>query len=144
MILGLLCFVIGLGVGLGSLWPRFQAMANTAGSLRVQTETLQAAHSVLQNKYQELSDDYSQLQSESQNLKDSYDGLQGENAQLQAAYQSAAKGYVDDTGNSEGTGKDTIAFVKIGKPYGLISLEGVREEHIDCPSKPEGFWKSLR
>lgn len=272
IILGLLCFVIGLGVGLGSLWPRFQAVANTAGSLRVQTETLQAAHSALQNKYQELSDDYSQLQSKYQSLKDSYDGLQGENTQLQAAYQSAAKDYkkakeqlqranaqlsqtkeqvvklseqveslkdqliklevkynnlarglkqsslrnptwkelldflkeddtesiryipgefdcsgfaitlrdrswrrgfrcafvevgfgggqahaltafdtpdhgliyVDDTGNSEGTGKDTIAFVEMGKPYGLISLEGVREEHIDCPSRPEEFWKPLR
>ncbi len=88
-----LCLVVGLAVGLGALWPKYQAAANTARSLKARIERLEAAQAAWKNKYKELEDNYARLQSEHQNLKDNYDRLQGEQAQLQAAYQSAIEDY---------------------------------------------------
>ena len=51
--------------------------------------------------------------------------------------------FVDDTGDEKGTGRDKIAYIKPGKPYGLISLEGVKTTYIACEGEPEEFWRPL-
>lgn len=56
------------------------------------------------------------------------------------AFQTIDKGlvFVDVTES------DKIAYVKIGKPYGLICLDGVKWKYIDCSLyKPEEFWGPL-
>lgn len=40
--------------------------------------------------------------------------------------------YVDVSGDENGTGKDKIAYVVVGKPYGVIELERVKERIPDC------------
>ena len=40
--------------------------------------------------------------------------------------------FVDVTGDESGNGKDKIAYVELGKPYGTIALEGVKERKIAC------------
>jgi len=40
-------------------------------------------------------------------------------------------------------GKDAIAYVQVGQPYGLISLNAVRSRYIDCSGDPAEFWGSL-
>ncbi|MEM1538495.1 MAG: hypothetical protein QXK12_07155 [Candidatus Nezhaarchaeales archaeon] len=61
------------------------------------------------------------------------------------AFQTVDEGliYVDVTGNKEGTGVDKIAYVEVGKPYGLICLEGVKHQYIACEGDPAAFWGPL-
>jgi len=75
-----------------------------------------------------------------------FEGTEYGNAHALTAFNTPDRGliYVDDTGNSDGTGVDGIAYVEVGKPYGLISLKGVKEEYIDPYTRPEEFWKPLR
>jgi len=58
------------------------------------------------------------------------------------AFQTSDKGlvYVDDTGNESGTGKDCIGYVQVGKPYGAISLGGVKSQYIDAKGDPKTAW----
>ncbi len=50
--------------------------------------------------------------------------------------------YVDVTGNENGTGEDKIAYVEVGKPYGLIPAKNVRNEIINCTGiSPSELWK---
>jgi len=41
------------------------------------------------------------------------------------------------------TGKDTIAYVQVGQPYGVISLNAVKSRYIDCSGDPAEFWGTL-
>ncbi|MFO8010661.1 MAG: hypothetical protein R6U89_07605 [Dehalococcoidia bacterium] len=43
----------------------------------------------------------------------------------------------------DNTERDTIGYVKKGKPYGNISLSGVKKEYIDCGMPPDQFWKPV-
>jgi len=50
--------------------------------------------------------------------------------------------FIDVTGNENGTGEDKIAYVEVGKPYGLIPVKNVRNEIIDCTGiSPSKLWK---
>jgi len=40
--------------------------------------------------------------------------------------------YIDATGNEQGTGKDKIAYIEIGKPYGTIVLSAAKTNLISC------------
>ena len=40
--------------------------------------------------------------------------------------------FVDVTGNEQGTANDKIAYIEIGKPYGTIELDKVKENLISC------------
>jgi hypothetical protein len=51
--------------------------------------------------------------------------------------------FIDVTGDRDGTGKDKIAYVKVGMPYGTINLEGLIETRIDCNIDCEQFTKEL-
>ncbi|HIE18564.1 TPA: hypothetical protein EYP75_02445 [Candidatus Bathyarchaeota archaeon] len=55
------------------------------------------------------------------------------------AFQTVDRGliFVDDTG------KDTIAYVQIGQPYGVIGLNAVKSRYIDCSGDPTEFWGPL-
>jgi len=56
------------------------------------------------------------------------------------AFQTVDKGLVYvDTVNG-----DAIAYVEVGKPYGVIALEAVKWRYIDCSVyQPDEFWKPL-
>ena len=71
--------------------------------------------------------------------------FEDDNAHALTAFNTTDRGlvYIDDTGDSSGTGVDKIAYVEVGKVYGHISLEAVKEEYIKPPSNPEEFWKPL-
>ncbi len=43
----------------------------------------------------------------------------------------------------DNTERDTIGYVKKGKPYGTIGLSGVKEEYIDYGMPPDQFWKAV-
>jgi len=51
--------------------------------------------------------------------------------------------FVDVTGNENGTGKDQIAYIKVGKHYGTIDLNGIKEERISCDVTCSQFAKGL-
>jgi len=55
------------------------------------------------------------------------------------AFETTDKGliYVDNTE------RDAIAYLQTGKIYGVIVLDGVKEQFIDCQMSPEDFWKPL-
>ena len=55
------------------------------------------------------------------------------------AFQTQDKGliYVDNTE------RDQIAYLEKGKIYGLIALDGVKEQFIDCSASPDDFWKPI-
>ncbi len=55
------------------------------------------------------------------------------------AFQTTDKGlvYID---NSE---HDTIGYIQIGRVYGTIALDGIKETYIDCNMPPDQFWKPL-
>jgi len=38
---------------------------------------------------------------------------------------------------------DSIAYVQIGKPYGVIALKNVKSRYIDCSGDPKRFWGPL-
>jgi len=55
------------------------------------------------------------------------------------AFETTDKGliYVDNVEH------DAIAYVDIGKPYGVISLDVVKSEYINCEGDPNEFWGNL-
>jgi len=55
------------------------------------------------------------------------------------AFQTEDKGlvYIDNTEH------DAVGYVEVGKIYGTIALDGVKEEFIDTTSEPDEFWESL-
>ena len=55
------------------------------------------------------------------------------------AFQTQDRGlvYVDNTE------RDQIAYVEKGKVYGLIVLDGVKDEFINCSASPDDFWKPV-
>jgi|YelNatPaOPRAMG01_1025707.scaffolds.fasta_scaffold05929_17 hypothetical protein len=55
-------------------------------------------------------------------------------AHLLNVFQTTDRGvvFIDVTGNENGTGKDKVGYVEVGKPYGTIDLENIREMFIDC------------
>lgn len=62
------------------------------------------------------------------------------------AFQTLDKGlvYVDATGTEEGRGSDKIAYVEVGKEYGIIPLDAVRWKYISTSEyTPSDFWKPL-
>ena len=61
------------------------------------------------------------------------------------AFQTVDKGlvFVDETGNEKGGGKDKIAYIKIGNPYGTIELSKIKERHIACDVSCDEFAKEL-
>lgn len=38
---------------------------------------------------------------------------------------------------------DAIAYVEIGQPYGVISLDAVKSEYVNCDGSPNEFWGTL-
>ncbi len=62
------------------------------------------------------------------------------------AFQTVDKGlvYVDVVGSEGKTGSDKIAYVEVGKEYGLIPLDAVRWTYISTSNyTPNEFWKPL-
>ncbi len=55
-------------------------------------------------------------------------------AHLLNVFQTTDRGivFIDVTGNENGTGKDKVGYVEVGKPYGTINLEDVKEKFVDC------------
>jgi len=55
-------------------------------------------------------------------------------AHLLNVFQTTDRGtvFIDVTGNENGTGKDKVGYVEVGKPYGSIDLENVKERFVDC------------
>lgn len=55
------------------------------------------------------------------------------------AFETTDKGliYVDVTE------ADQLAYIKVGQPYGIILLDAVKSEYIDCSGRPDRFWGSL-
>jgi hypothetical protein len=49
-------------------------------------------------------------------------------------FQTVDKGlaFIDVTGNENGRGLDKIAYVEVGKPYGIIYLKKVNEQNVNC------------
>ncbi len=39
--------------------------------------------------------------------------------------------------------KDAVAYVQVGKPYGMIDLDAVKSRYIDCSGDPADFWGKL-
>jgi hypothetical protein len=52
--------------------------------------------------------------------------------------------FVDVTGNENGTGKDKVAYLEVGKPYGVLDLDRVKEVVLDCSIDCEEMVSSLR
>lgn len=61
------------------------------------------------------------------------------------AFETTEKGivYVDDTGDTEGTGIDGIGYMEVGQPYGTVPLDAVKSDYIACEGSPDEFWHPL-
>jgi len=51
--------------------------------------------------------------------------------------------FIDMTGNENGTGKDKISYVEIGKNYGTIDMDGIKERLVSCDVSCSQFSKEL-
>lgn len=51
--------------------------------------------------------------------------------------------FVDVIGNEAGSGKDKVAYVKIGESYGTIVLDGIKEKLISCNVNCSQFAKEI-
>jgi len=51
--------------------------------------------------------------------------------------------FIDVTGNENGTGKDKVGYLEIGKVYGTINLENLRETLVDCSVSCSEFSKRI-
>lgn len=40
--------------------------------------------------------------------------------------------FIDVSGDESGTGNDKVAYAEIGKPYGTIQLDGLKEKRVSC------------
>ena len=60
-------------------------------------------------------------------------------------FQTVDKGsvFIDVTGNQDGTGLDKIAYAEVGKPYGVIYLERVNEQNVNCDISCSQLTKEL-
>jgi len=57
-----------------------------------------------------------------------------ESAHLLNVFQTIDRGivFIDVTGNENGTGRDKVGYVEVGKPYGTIDLKSIKERFVDC------------
>ena len=60
-------------------------------------------------------------------------------------FQTVDKGlaFIDVTGNENGTGLDKIAYVEVGKPYGIIYLKKTNEQNVNCDVSCSQLTKEL-
>ncbi|MEM4164276.1 MAG: hypothetical protein QXJ86_00330 [Nitrososphaerales archaeon] len=68
------------------------------------------------------------------------------NSHALVAFQTVDKGlvYVDETGSEGGRGSDKIAYIEVGKEYGVIALDAVRWRYISTSNYTASeFWRPL-
>jgi flagellar biosynthesis chaperone FliJ len=62
---------------------------------------------------------------------------------LNAFYTDKGLIFIDVTGDENGSGKDKIAYIEIGKPYGVVFLEKAKDKIPDCNARCQKFIEGL-